>query len=107
MKRRSKFLLLTMMLISALTFNYAQKNNQLVIFHAGSLTVPFEKIIAGFKKENPGVEVLKEIAGSRECAKKITELKKPCDILASADYMVIDQLLIPDYADWRSERAHV
>ncbi|MHB8931307.1 MAG: tungstate ABC transporter substrate-binding protein WtpA [Melioribacteraceae bacterium] len=78
----------------------AQNSNQLIIFHAGSLTVPFEKIISGFKKENPGVEVLKEIAGSRECARKISELKKPCDIFASADYMVIDQLLIPQYADW-------
>ncbi|MCX6169182.1 MAG: tungstate ABC transporter substrate-binding protein WtpA [Ignavibacteriales bacterium] len=78
----------------------AQNQNQLIIFHAGSLTVPFEKIINGFKKENPGIEVLKEIAGSRECARKISELKKPCDIFASADYMVIDQLLIPQYADW-------
>ena len=78
----------------------AQNDNQLVIFHAGSLTVPFEKIIEGFKKENEGVEVLKEIAGSRECARKISELNKPCDVFVSADYMVIDQLLIPKYADW-------
>ncbi|MBA4407186.1 tungstate ABC transporter substrate-binding protein WtpA [bacterium] len=78
----------------------AQSTNQLTVFHAGSLTVPFEKIIAGFKNENPGVEVLKEIAGSRECARKISELNKPCDVFASADYMVIDQLLIPEFADW-------
>jgi molybdate/tungstate transport system substrate-binding protein len=78
----------------------AQSAKQLTIFHAGSLTVPFEKIITGFKKENPGVEVLKEIAGSRECARKISELKKPCDVFASADYIVIDQLLIPEFADW-------
>jgi molybdate/tungstate transport system substrate-binding protein len=78
----------------------AQNPNQLIIFHAGSLTVPFEKIIVGFKKENPGIEVLKEIAGSRECARKISELKKPCDIFASADYMVIDQLLVPEFTDW-------
>ncbi len=78
----------------------AQRVNQLTIFHAGSLTAPFEKIIDGFKKENPGVEVLKEIAGSRECARKISELKKPCDVFASADYMVIDQLLISQNADW-------
>jgi len=78
----------------------AQSSNQLTIFHAGSLTAPFEKIIDGFKKENPGIEVLKEIAGSRECARKISELKKPCDVFASADYMVIDQLLVPEFADW-------
>jgi molybdate/tungstate transport system substrate-binding protein len=73
---------------------------QLIIFHAGSLAVPFEKIIAGFREENPGMVVLKEIAGSRECARKITELHKPCDVFASADYLVIDNLLIPGYADW-------
>jgi molybdate/tungstate transport system substrate-binding protein len=75
-------------------------DQRLILFHAGSLAVPFEKIIEGFKKENPGVVVLKEIAGSRECARKITELNKSCDILASADYLVIDQLLIPRHADW-------
>jgi molybdate/tungstate transport system substrate-binding protein len=88
------------LLIVFTTSIFAQNSKQLTIFHAGSLTVPFEKIIDGFKKENPGVEVLKEIAGSRECARKISELKKPCDVFASADYMVIDQLLIPVYADW-------
>lgn len=93
----SFFLLLSFLFAS---LHFAQENKQLIIFHAGSLTVPFEKIINGFKKENPGVEVLKEIAGSRECARKITELKKQCDVMASADYLVIDQLLIPDYADW-------
>jgi molybdate/tungstate transport system substrate-binding protein len=78
----------------------SQAGRQLIIFHAGSLTIPFARIIDGFKKENPGVTVLTEIAGSRECARKISELHKPCDVLASADYMVIDTLLIPKFARW-------
>jgi molybdate/tungstate transport system substrate-binding protein len=41
-----------------------------------------------------------EPAGSLVCARKITELKKPCDIIASADYLVIDELIIPEYASW-------
>ncbi len=73
---------------------------RLIIFHAGSLTLPFRKIIEGFKSENPGVQVLTEIAGSRDCARKISELHKPCDVLASSDYLVIDNLLIPKFADW-------
>lgn len=77
-----------------------QSANQLIIFHAGSLTIPFEKIINGFENENPAVEVIREIAGSRECARKISELHKECDIMASADFKVIDNLLIPDHADW-------
>ena len=30
----------------------------------------------------------------------MTELKKPCDIIASSDYFVINEMLIPDYASW-------
>ncbi len=39
-----------------------------------------------------------EAAGSVDCARKITELGRSCDILASADYQVIEKLLIPEHA---------
>ncbi|MFC2134113.1 tungstate ABC transporter substrate-binding protein WtpA [Bacteroidota bacterium] len=85
---------------SVLPQNRDDSPDQLIIFHAGSLTIPFERIIDGFETENPGIQVIKEIAGSRSCARKITELNKQCDIMASADYTVIDNLLIPNHADW-------
>ncbi len=72
----------------------------LIIFHAGSLSVPFRLIAKEFEKKNPRVHVLLEPAGSVACARKITDLKKDCDIMASADYHVIDRFLIPDYALW-------
>lgn len=53
-----------------------------------------------FERENPGVEVMLESAGSRACARKITDLGRACDMMASADYTVIDELLIPEYASW-------
>ncbi|MHC4430344.1 MAG: extracellular solute-binding protein [Planctomycetota bacterium] len=74
--------------------------DQLIIFHAGSLALPFQQICEEFKKQYRGVKILREIAGSRQCARKITDLDKPCDVMASADYAVIDTLLIPDHADW-------
>ena len=49
---------------------------------------------------HPDIKILLEPAGSLVCARKITELKKPCDIIASADYFVINELLIPEYARW-------
>ena len=49
---------------------------------------------------NPDIKILLEPAGSLVCARKITELKKPCDIIASADYFVINELLIPEYTKW-------
>jgi molybdate/tungstate transport system substrate-binding protein len=76
-------------------------HNKLIVFHAGSLTKPFHEIARAFEAENPGVKIFLEAAGSRECARKISELNKPCDIIATSDYAVIESLLIPDYADWQ------
>jgi molybdate/tungstate transport system substrate-binding protein len=84
---------------------HAQKAQQslsgdLIIFHAGSLSVPMKEIAANFKKFHPEVHILMESAGSVECARKVTDLNKPCDIVASSDYKVIDNMLIPKYSDW-------
>ncbi|MBK7030601.1 MAG: tungstate ABC transporter substrate-binding protein WtpA [Bacteroidales bacterium] len=73
---------------------------ELKIFHAGSLSVPMKEVTTAFNKQYPKVKVLLESAGSVASARKITDLKKPCDIMASADYAVIDNMLIPEYADW-------
>jgi molybdate/tungstate transport system substrate-binding protein len=74
--------------------------NELVIFHAGSLAVPFKQLCEEFNALNAGVKIAREAAGSRVCARKITELNRPCDVIALADYTVIDTLLIPEYAEW-------
>jgi len=78
----------------------AEPSGKVIIFHAGSLTVPFAKMEKQFEAKYPKVDIIREPAGSRKCVRKITDLKKPCDIMASADYTVIDKLLIPEYADW-------
>jgi len=75
-------------------------SGDLIIFHAGSLSIPMKEIAAAFKQQNPEVNIMLEAAGSVECARKITELNRRCDVMASADYAVIDKLLIPKYADW-------
>ena len=75
-------------------------SGDLIVFHAGSLAVPFKKIKNEFNKKFPNVNILLEAAGSRTCARKISDMKRPCDIMASADYTVINELLIPEYADW-------
>lgn len=76
------------------------KPAEIIIFHAGSLSVPLKHIADEYEKRNPGIKILMEPAGSLVCARKITELKKPCDIIASADYFVIDQLIVPEYSSW-------
>ena len=78
----------------------SSQNKGLIIFHAGSLAVPMKQIAQEYEKRNPGTKIYLESAGSLVCARKVTELKKPCDIIASSDYFVINELLIPAYASW-------
>lgn len=78
----------------------SQTGKKVIIFHAGSLSIPLKQMAQAFNKQYPDVQVEMESGGSRACARKITELKKPCDIMASADYDVIDNLLIPAAASW-------
>jgi len=91
---------LSIILFAGCGDSHSYKKIELIIFHAGSLSVPFKLLKAEFEKKNPDVTVLLEPAGSIVCARKVTELKKPCDIVASADYFVISELLIPEYATW-------
>lgn len=93
----------TLLLIICLSFldcTNTVKKEKLIIFHAGSLSVPFKQIAKAFENKYPNINVELESAGSRTCARKITDLNKPCDIMASADYKVIENLLIPDYTQW-------
>lgn len=78
----------------------AADNKELIIFHAGSLSVPMKQVAQAYEKNHPGTKIYLESAGSLVCARKVTEFKKPCDILASADYFVINEFLIPDYTSW-------
>ncbi len=79
---------------------HSDVSGDLIIFHAGSLSVPVREVAAAFNKIYPNVKVLSESAGSLASARKITDLDRPCDIMISADYAVIDKLLIPKFADW-------
>ncbi|MBN1108749.1 MAG: tungstate ABC transporter substrate-binding protein WtpA [Bacteroidales bacterium] len=91
-----------LLLASVLTgcINKSGKKEELIIFHAGSLSVPFKQMANEFEKKHPTLKVLLEPAGSIVCARKITELKRSCDIIASADHLVIERLIIPEYAGW-------
>jgi molybdate/tungstate transport system substrate-binding protein len=71
-----------------------------IVFHAGSLTVPFAEVEKRFEALHPEIDVLREAGGSTKLARMISELGKPADIMASADYKVIDKGLIPEHADW-------
>ena len=72
----------------------------LSIYHAGSLTIPFDQVSEAFNETYPDIEVLAEGAGSATTIRKVTELQKEGGVIGSADYTLIPELMFPEYADW-------
>jgi len=77
-----------------------EDKNVLTIFHAGSLKTPMTQLKAEFIKTHPRARIYFESAGSLDCARKVTDEGRLADIVASADYSVFDQLMIPKFTDW-------
>ena len=86
--------------VGILSVSIAAAKEKVTIFHAGSLTVPFAKMEKIFEAKYPNIDILREPGGSTKMARMISELHKPADIMASADFKVIDKTLIPEYATW-------
>ncbi len=77
----------------------------LTLFGAGTLAGPFKDIDAAFTQANPDITIQAQFGGSVSMAKQITQLHKPADILAVADYNVIPKYLYSqngsqEYANW-------
>lgn len=72
----------------------------LEVYHAGSLTSPMENMEKAFEAEHSNVDVQLHPAGSTKLAKEITELDAVADVYASADYSLVPNMMIPDYASW-------
>lgn len=92
--------LLAFLAITLVAFVSQNKSQEkLVIFHAGSLSVPIAEVSANFKKIH-GVEIQNEASGSVEAIRKVIELGKKADIVAVADYTLCEKMLMPKYTDF-------
>ncbi len=85
-------------IIIASAFMLSPKKS-MVVFHAGSLSIPFDEISKDFENKYD-IHVYRQAAGSVATIKKITELGKHADIVASADYTLIQNMMEPQYADY-------
>ncbi len=75
-----------------------QKANPIRIFHAGSLSHPMRLLTETYQEMHPDQSFLLEAAGSLNTIRKVTDLHRQADLVGSADYQLIDQLLIPDFS---------
>jgi len=104
---RSRFLIIIVTSISVLLtgcFSDGDRDdnsqNTLHIIHAGSLTYPVKLIAEAYREEHPDVQIFTEAWGSKAGARRIMEIETPCDVYLSADYAVIENMLIHDHASW-------
>ena len=78
----------------------AAEKEKVIIYHAGSLSVPFAEMEQQFENQHPAVDIIRKAGGSTKMARLISDQGDPADIMASADYAVIDKSLIPAKARW-------
>jgi molybdate/tungstate transport system substrate-binding protein len=78
----------------------AESSGKLPMFIAGSLKEPFAAVIKEYNKIFPDVAVTAESGGSASMIRNVTEQKKECGIIGSADYKIVPKLMFPEYADW-------
>ena len=72
---------------------------EVIVFHAGSLSVPFKRLGDEFRRRT-GVRVVCEASGSRLAARKVVQLGRRADVVAVSDYTVIEDLMMPEHAEW-------
>jgi len=99
-KRLALVCLLVVTVLLGMTACQKKLTGEVIVYHAGSLTIPFEAIEKEFEKVHSGVDVKRQAGGSTALARMITEAGDRVDVFASADYTVIDKLMIPAVASW-------
>lgn len=79
--------------------NITEMKNQLIIKHAGSLGGAFGEINNEFKRLKPAIDIVTGGGGSAALVRDVVN-GASCSILASADYNLISQMMLPESADW-------
>jgi molybdate/tungstate transport system substrate-binding protein len=83
----------------------SSENGTITIYAAASLAKQMNATAAEFKTKHPNVDVQIQYGGSSNLISQITQLNKSVDIMASADYGLIDKNLIPNYTSFNLEFA--
>jgi molybdate/tungstate transport system substrate-binding protein len=78
-----------------------QEHVDFYVFYAASLARAFQELERKFETLHPEVDVLRESSGSQTAIRKVTQLNREADIVVSADYTVIRDLMMPEHATWQ------
>jgi len=75
-------------------FSQQTTTTSLYCYHAGSLTEPYGQFTAEWSALNPGYTVYNAPFGSSTAIKQLTESAKPTDVIGSADYTLIQSMMM-------------
>ncbi|KAF2956937.1 extracellular solute-binding protein [Marinitoga sp. 38H-ov] len=90
-----KIFIIILLMLSIISFS-----DNLVIFHAGSLTNILNELKNNFEKIHPETNVRLVSSGSLVLVRKISELNQNADLAFVADYSLIPKFLYPKYAKY-------
>ena len=76
------------------------QRQQLTIFCAASLSRVASGLGRRFAEQHPGWQVVVEPSGSQVAARKVAELGRRADLVLSADWRVLRDILLPEHAPW-------
>ena len=86
---RLLFILLAAILLPACS----QPLQSVTVFHAESLSPLIGEATHRFQQNHPGVNIVTESSGSLDAIRKVTELGRPCDVIAVSDHRLIERFL--------------
>jgi molybdate/tungstate transport system substrate-binding protein len=71
----------------------------MTVFHAGSLSAPFGDVEAAIESRTD-VRATREAKGSVGSTRKVTDLGRSADVLGVADFRLLRDMVVPEFADW-------
>lgn len=80
-------------------FSQQTTTTALYCYHAGSLTEPYDQFATQWATLNPGYVVYNTPFGSSTAIKQLTEFAKPTDLIGSADYTLIQSMMMKQNPD--------
>ncbi len=86
------FFTVVLLLTSVSFMGCGNPEGTVVVFHAGSVSPLIQEVFDRFRQDHPGVVLQSESSGSLDAIRKITELNKPCDLVAVADSRLLDRI---------------
>lgn len=77
-----------------------RSGEEIVVFHAASLSQALADMSRGFEARHAGTRVRVEVSGSQVAARKVAELGMRADLVAVADDRVLGEIMLPAHASW-------